>query len=188
MQRFATYLEHLTADAFPLLIWSYDAVLMDEARWAQRFNILWSLCCPKDETRNTNTFWDTSYLLCCCYIHTKHGCIMLKRYCHGQVTNCDVKLFLNCISLNLQMAKNQNWVQVRHWWCLLFQTYAPPIWCCKLCMHRKMNIPLDPLESTAGHINNASCRSGYSTNQTFPNTFKEACCTLLLGSCKITHH
>lgn len=47
-----------------------------------------------------------------------------------------------------------------------------------------MEIPLDALESAAGHVDDASCGSGYSTNQTLPHTFKEASCTFLLGSYK----
>lgn len=40
MQSFLSYLEHLTAEAFPLLIWSYDTILVDEAWRTERFNIL----------------------------------------------------------------------------------------------------------------------------------------------------
>lgn len=50
----------------------------------------------------------------------------------------------------------------------------------------EITVPLDPLESTAGHVNNASCWSGYCTNQTFSNTFKKARCPLFLGTCIIT--
>lgn len=48
--------------------------------------------------------------------------------------------------------------------------------------------PLDPLESAAGHVDDASCRTGHRTNKTFAKTFEEACGTLLLGSCKVTRH
>lgn len=50
----------------------------------------------------------------------------------------------------------------------------------------EITVPLDPLESTAGHVNNASCWSSYCTNQTFSNTFKKARCPLFLGPCIIT--
>lgn len=46
-QKCLSYLEHLTANALPLLIWSYDTILMDEARRTKRFNILRRLRCPK---------------------------------------------------------------------------------------------------------------------------------------------
>lgn len=50
--------------------------------------------------------------------------------------------------------------------------------------HTSSNIPLDSLEGTAGHVNDASGRSGYCTHQSFPKTFKKASCALLLSSCK----
>lgn len=53
------------------------------------------------------------------------------------------------------------------------------------CSHtHKTNVPLDSLERTAGHVNYASSRSGYCTNQPFSETFKKSGCTLLLSSCK----
>lgn len=54
MQKCSTYLEHLTANALPLLIRSYDTILVDEARRTETFDILGRLRCPKerDETQN----------------------------------------------------------------------------------------------------------------------------------------
>lgn len=150
-----SHLEHLTAEALPLLIRSYDTIFMDEARRTQRFNILWSLCCPKEEARHT---WLVTLLP---HAHTKQG--------HTLRTEC-AYAFKHIHHLS---ACCKHTITVAHPW-----EY----------MHAEINIPLDSLESTAGHVNNASCRSGYRPNQTFPNTFKKACCTLLLGSCKVTHH
>lgn len=53
MQSFLSYLEHLTAEAFPLLIRSDDTILVDEAWRTERLNILWSLRCPKNDPRQT---------------------------------------------------------------------------------------------------------------------------------------
>lgn len=50
----------------------------------------------------------------------------------------------------------------------------------------QLNIPLDSLESTAGHVDDASGGSGYCTHQTFSKPFKEAGCALPLSSCRPT--
>lgn len=56
MQRCASHLEHLAAEALPLLIRSYDTVLVDEARRTQRFDILWRLCCPRKQATHIRLF------------------------------------------------------------------------------------------------------------------------------------
>lgn len=50
----------------------------------------------------------------------------------------------------------------------------------------QLNIPLDSLESTAGHVDDAPGGSGYCTHQTFSKPFKEAGCALPLSSCRPT--
>lgn len=46
--------------------------------------------------------------------------------------------------------------------------------------------PLDALKGAAGHVDDASGGPGDGTHQTFPDSFEEACCSLLLCSCVMT--
>lgn len=47
-----------------------------------------------------------------------------------------------------------------------------------------INIPLDSLERTAGHVNDASGGSGYCAHQPFSKTLEKPGGALLLSSCK----
>lgn len=51
MQKRLSHLEHLTAEPLPLLVRPYDAVLVDEARRTQRFDVLRRLGRPETEAR-----------------------------------------------------------------------------------------------------------------------------------------
>ncbi len=44
----------------------------------------------------------------------------------------------------------------------------------------KCCVPLDALEGAASHVHDAACRTSDHTHQTFADTFKESCCSLLL--------
>ncbi len=53
--------------------------------------------------------------------------------------------------------------------------------------HRRIQRPFDALKGAAGHVNDAPCWSGQSSDQTFAHTLKETRRSFLLSSCSNTH-
>lgn len=47
---------------------------------------------------------------------------------------------------------------------------------------QQLSSPLDPLEGTAGHVNDAPGWAGHHSHQSLPDALEEASCALLLGT------